>query len=492
MTGATTVIDNADWVVGFDGQGHRLIRNGAVAFHGDTITFVGVGYDGPRDTVVDARGRIIMPGLIDLHAHLALEARTKGFSDDHGSRKLGMSGLFEYLPAMGLFDAPDSSRYDRDGRLAALRFALVELAKSGTTAVFDIGAADEASLAVMEASGLRIFAGPVMRWGRWYTPNGHEVRYEWDLDAGRRTFRTAVEFVEKRSGDWAGRLTGVLIPAGTDTLDPAQIPEIMTAARRLGAPVQIHTAQTVHEHHEIMRRHGQTPVEFLAHHGMIGPQVILGHAVYLAHHSRIRYPDHDDLGLLASTGTHVAYCPWNFARRGRAMESFGGYLRRGINVAIGTDTCPHDMMAEMRWAAVISKVVSHDAGLPTAAETFTAATLGAARALGRDDLGRLAPGAKADLVVLDGRTMAMRPLRDPIKNVVYYGGSRTVDRVFVGGRMIVRDGRVPDMDELALGEQVQAAAERALAAVQDRDWAGRTHEEMAPLSFPLWEPGERR
>ncbi len=487
MTG-TTVIADADWVVGFDGREHRLIRNGTVAFRDDTITFVGHRYDGPSETTVDARGRVVIPGLIDLHAHLALEARTKGFSDDHGSRKLGMSGLFEYLPAMGLFDAPDSPRYDRQGRLDALRFALVELAQSGTTAVFDIGAVDDDSLAVMEDSGLRIFAGPVLRWGRWYTPNGHEVRYEWDVEAGRRAFRAAIEFIEKRSGDWGGRLTGVLIPAGTDTLEPAQIPEIMTVARRLQAPVQIHTAQTVHEHLEIMRRHGQTPVEFLAKRGMIGPQVILGHAVYLAHHNRIRYPDHDDLGVLASTGTHVAYCPWNFARRGRAMDSFGGYLRRGINVAIGTDTCPHDMMEEMRWAAVISKVVSHDAGLPTAAETFTAATLGAARALGREDLGRLAPGAKADLVVLDGRTMAMRPLRDPIKNLVYYGGSRSVEHVFVAGRVVVRDGKVPGVDEVTLGERVQAAAERALASVPERDWAGRTHEQMAPLSFAPWTP----
>jgi len=489
---ATTVIENAEWIVGFDGQEHRLIRSGTLAFRDDTITFMGVAYDGPRDTVIDGRGRIVMPGLIDLHAHLALEARTKGFSDDHGSRKLGMSGLFEYLPAMGLFDTPDSPRYDQEGRLDALRFGLVELARSGTTAVFDIGAVNDASLAVMEASGLRIFAGPVLRWGRWYTPNGHEVRYEWDREAGRRTFRGAVDFIEKRSGDWGGRLTGVLIPAGTDTLEPAQIPEIMAVARQLGVPVQIHTAQTVHEHLEIMRRHGQTPVEFLATRGMIGPQVILGHAVYLAHHSRIRYPDHDDLGVLASTGTHVAYCPWNFARRGRAMESFGGYLRRGINVVIGTDTCPHDMIEEMRWAAVISKVVSHDAGLPTAAETFTAATLGAARALGREDLGRLAPGAKADLVVLDGRTIPMRPLRDPIKNIVYYGGSRSVEHVFVAGRVVVRDGKVPGIDEVALGERVQAAADQALAAVAERDWARRTHEQMAPLSFKLWEPGANR
>jgi cytosine/adenosine deaminase-related metal-dependent hydrolase len=263
----------------------------------------------------------------------------------------------------------------------------------------------------------------------------------------------------------------------------------MASAATLKVPVQIHAAQSVHEHLEIMRRHGQTPVEFLAHHGVVGPQVIIGHAIFLAHHSMIRYRDHDDLGLLAETGTHVAHCPWVFGRRGLHMESFGEYLRKGINVTIGTDTCPQDMIEELRWAAVLSKNTTGDVAVPTAGETFTAATLGAAMALGRNDLGRLAPGAKADLVVLDGRSMSMRPLRDPIKSIVYYPASRSVETVVVDGRIIVRDGKVPGVDEYALADRIQAAAESTLATVQDRDWAKRTHEEMSPLSFPIWETG---
>jgi cytosine/adenosine deaminase-related metal-dependent hydrolase len=484
----TTVIADADWIVGFDGAAHRLIRHGTLAFCGNTITFVGRHYEGPRDIAIDGRGKVVMPGLINMHAHMALEARTKGFSDDHGSRKLWMSGLPEYLPAMGLFDTVTSPLFDREGVVDSLRFALAEAALTGTTSVFDIGWIADETLAAFEASGLRVFNGPVIRCGRWWTPDGHSVKYEWDLEAGRRIFRTAVEYIERRSGDWGGRLTGVLIPAGPDTLEPELIPEIMKAAQQLRTPLQIHVAQTVHEHLEMIRRHGQTSIEFLARRGMVGPQVILGHAIYLAHHSAIRYFDHDDLGVIADSGTHVVYCPWNFARRGRRMESFGGYLRRGVNVSIGTDTCPHDMTEEMRWAAIVSKVTTDDAGCPTAAETFTAATLGAARALGRDDLGRLAPGARADLVILDGATMAMRPLRDPIKNVVYYGGSRSVETVIVDGRTLVRDGQLVGVDTRALGERVQAAAERALAHVHERDWARRTHEQMAPLSFAPWEP----
>jgi len=478
----TTVISNADWVVGFDGKGHRLIRNGTVAFQGNTITYVGDNYQGPVDTRIDGQCCVVIPGLINMHTHLALEARTKGFQDDISSRKLWMSGLYEFL---SVWAAPDP-----EGVIDGLRFAVVELLKGGTTSVFDMVWLDwlnDETLAVLEESGLRVFTGPMVRSARWYTPNGHKVLYEWDLEAGRRTFKAAVDFVEKRSGDWGGRLTGILSPAGVETIEPGLLREFMVAADQLKVPLQLHAAQTVHEHHEIMRRHGKSPVEFLAGHGVIGSQVTHGHGVFLAHHSMIRYPDHDGLELLATSGTNVSHCPWNFARRGLRLESFGSYLRRGVNVTIGTDTSPHDMMEEMRWAAMISKVTNRDAGLPTAAETFTAATLGGAKALGRDDLGRLAPGAKADLVVLDGWTMNMRPMRDPIKNIVYHGASRSVNMVIVDGQVLVEEGKVSGVDERALAERVQASADRILSTVSERDWAGRTHEEMSPLSFPLWE-----
>ncbi|MBI4279538.1 MAG: amidohydrolase family protein [Armatimonadetes bacterium] len=477
----TTAIANADWVVGYDGAGHRLIRGGTVAFSDNTITYVGTGYAGPADTVIDGRGRVVIPGLISTHAHLTTEARNKGFLEDAGSRKLWHSGLFEYMPAMGM------AAFDQEAVVDVLRFSLVELVKSGCTAVFELGRPTEKTLVAMEESGLRIFTGPMYRSARWHTQNGHAVHYQWDEEAGRHGLREAVDFVERHSSAWGGRLTGVLCPAQADTCTPELLRETMAAARRLDTRVQIHAAQSVSEHLEMMRRHGMTPIEFLARQGMVGPQVIIGHALLLAHHSAIRYPDHDDLGVLAQTGTHVAHCPWVFGRRGVHMESFGGYLRRGVNVTIGTDTCPQDMMEEMRWAAVLSKNATNDAACPTAAETFTAATLNAARALGREDLGRLAPGAKADVVILDGRAMTIRPLRDPVKSIVYYGASRSVETVIVDGRVLVRGGQVLDVDEYVLAERLQGVAERTLAGVKERDWAGRTHEQLSPLSFPLWE-----
>lgn len=484
---SSAVIENVDWLVGFDGSEHRLIRGGALAFAGDRITFVGRRYMGQADEVIDGRGHVVIPGLIDLHAHLMFQALAKGFMDDVGSRKLWMTGLYEHYPALGLFATGGLSLHDQ---LDILRFDLVELVTSGVTTVFDLGAHTEESLQILGDVGLRAVIGPMYRSARWYTLNGHEVLYEWDPDGGRQGFKMALEFIEKHWGDFGGRITGALCPAQVDTCTPGLLKETMEAAERLNVPVQIHAAQTVVEHMEIMRRHGRTPIEFLASCGMIGPSIILGHGMFLAHHSMIGYPDHDDLSLLARTGTHVAHCPWVNARRGLAMESFGGYLRAGVNTGLGTDTCPHDMMQEMRWAAVISKIIARDPALPTAGEVFSSATLGAARALGREDLGRLSPGAKADFVVLNARTMNMRPLLDPIKNIVYYGTNQSVETVFVDGRPVAQGGRVLDMDGGELGERVQRAAEERIATVSERDWAGRSAQDISPLSFPLWEGEE--
>ena len=115
-------------------------------------------------------------------------------------------------------------------------------------------------------------------------------------------------------------------------------------------------------------------------------------------HRLAALPAGRDLEILARSGVTVAHCPLVFARRGNALESFHRYRAAGVNVGLGTDTYPRDLISEMRWASLLCKVVEHDFTVATAAEVFDAATLAGARALGRDDIGRLAPGARADIV----------------------------------------------------------------------------------------------
>jgi cytosine/adenosine deaminase-related metal-dependent hydrolase len=240
------------------------------------------------------------------------------------------------------------------------------------------------------------------------------------------------------------------------------------------------------EFNEMLGRHGKTPVAWLAELGVLGPSTVLGHAIIVGGSSWTNYPA-GDVRIMADAGCSVAHAVWVFARRGMLMESFARYRGAGVNVALGTDTTPQSVIEAMRWTAVASKIVERDTRATTAADVFDAATLSGARALGRDDLGRIAPGARADLVLWKTASWGMTPLRDPVKNIVYNATAEDVDRVWVAGRLVVDGGRVLGADEAAILAALQAAGERMWPRLQDGDWARRSVDELSPLTYPSWE-----
>jgi cytosine/adenosine deaminase-related metal-dependent hydrolase len=154
-------------------------------------------------------------------------------------------------------------------------------------------------------------------------------------------------------------------------------------------------------------------------------------------------------------------------------------------MAIGTDIHPHHMLDELRCATVMAKVADGDTHALFVDSTFDAATMGGARALGRDDIGRLATGCRADLVLVDTGHWTMRPLRDPLRSLVFSGLERPVRHVFVDGVQVVADGSclTIDMERAAAG--LEAAQERMLAAVPSRDRAGRSIDAIIPRSLPM-------
>jgi cytosine/adenosine deaminase-related metal-dependent hydrolase len=170
------------------------------------------------------------------------------------------------------------------------------------------------------------------------------------------------------------------------------------------------------------------------------------------------------------------------------MESFYRYQQAGIQMTLGTDTCPQNMIHAMRWAAIISKTMERRTDATTAADVFNAATLNGASALGRDDLGRLSSGAKADIVIFSGDTTNMVPLRDPVKNIVYNAEMGDVETVIINGRTVLEQGTVKGLNEKELNRRLQRAAERLWPAIKEHDWAHRSVDELSPPSFEFWEP----
>lgn len=472
------------WVVGFDGQGHRLIENGVVVYEDERIVQVGRRFDGTVDREIDGgRLGLVCPGFVNIHSHSGSQAGTKLIADFGRAELFGCGYLNYSTPGVGkraVGEAPEPGA----------RLYVWELLRNGTTTAFDVGTSLDMAEEVVKAAGdwgLRLYIGPGFAdIGYVYDDRG-VIQYTHDAEGGRRRFEAAVDFARRHDGAHGGRIRGAVVPSQVDTNSPELLRMARRAATELGVPISTHVAQNLKEFHRILQTTGKTPVAFLEEVGFLGPDAVLGHAIYTAEHPWTAYPGDGDLPRIATAGASVGHCPNAYARRGLTMMSFDHYRAAGVNVGLGTDTYPRDIVAEMRWAQTTNKLVDGSVFAAPAEAVFAAATLGGARALGRDDLGRLAPGAKADLVVVDLDHPRIGVVRDPIRALVECAIGDDVKTVVVDGRTVVQDGIVPGVDGREIRDACQQAAEAYWDAYPGWDYEGKSVDERFTPSLPAWE-----
>jgi 5-methylthioadenosine/S-adenosylhomocysteine deaminase len=471
-----TLIRNADIVVAWDlsTQTHVYMPDADVVFDSGTLTFVGRNHQGSAEETIQGRGLMVMPGLVNIHSHPSSEPLNKGLIDEIGSPGFYNSSLYEYLPIF---------RADADAIPHCVRVALSELLLSGVTTLADLSMAHSGWLDLLAEAGMRVCVAPMFRSARWYTKNGHLVEYAWDPVAGEKAMVEALSLIDRAEQHPSGRLFGMVVPAQIDTCTAELLRDSFAAAKARGLAWQIHAAQSVNEFHEITRRHGHTPIGWLDHLGLLSERSIIGHGIFLDDHPSTPWHTRSDLQRLAETGTTVAHCPTVFARRGITLKDLGRYRRAGVNVGIGTDTYPHNMLDELRLAAYLARTQAGEPRTLNSTDLFYAATIGGARALGRDDIGRLAPGCRADLVLVDLTHPMMRPSHDPVRSLIYAAGDRAVRAVFVDGQKVVEDGRVLTMDYPAAAAALQEAQARVKANVPKLDWNHRAAKQISPLTF---------
>lgn len=478
----TTLIKNADWIVAWDAVGSRHVyMTGAdVAFADGRITYVGREYvhtSADELEVISGQGKMIMPGLVNIHSHLAHEPINKGYTDETGSAGLYNSNLYEYMPTM---------EGDEEAASAQLTLGAAELLMSGVTTVVDISIAHEQWFDIIVKSGMRGYFAPMFRSARWFTRNGHLVEYDWDEQKGMNGMERALQLIERARTHPSGRLTGMVVPAQIDTCSAELIKTSHAEAVRRGLPWQIHAGQSISEFHEITRRHGVTPIQWLHKLGVLDPGSIIGHAIFVDDHPNTHWSTTRDLSILAETRASIAHCPTVFMRRGMALRDFGRYRRAGINIGLGTDTYPHNMIEEMRHVGYLGRLMAQSPRALSSGDVFNAATVGGAKALGREDIGRLAVGAKADIVLVDMNHHLMQPSRDPIRSLIYAAADRAVHTVFVDGHEVLHGGEVTQLDYRSAAAKVNEAQQRAEALVPERDLVShRSAREMSPLTFDI-------
>ena len=471
------------YVVGFNGREHEVIRDGVVAFERDRVLFVGKQYTEPVDKKIDAKGCLVSPGLIDTHFH------SGGNASDY---LLNDANKVDYFASNYLAHGAPTREGAKHAHLKDIdvgqRFSLIHVLKSGVTTTLEIGGpgmTPESYVAMVDEVGIRCYTGPSYKNVNFFQDREGRLEYDWNDERGSEGLKKAIAFANKFNGACNGRMGTMLFPGHVDTCTPELLKETRKAAKEIGVRVQIHATINLFEFHTVMRLHRCTPIELLHKIGFLDPEVSLSHCIFISGHSWLAYPYGDDLKIIADSGASVAYGPLKYLKLGIVMESFDKYLKAGINMGIGTDTFPKDIISDMRYASLCSRVAekSFIAGHPR--DVFNAVTLGGAKLVGRDDLGRLQKGAKADIAIINLKDIAFGAVRDPIKAVVETAVSRDVRTVIVDGEILVDNGKYLRLNEEELLDKVQAKGEEVWASVPKWHWTGKGVDEVLPPAFKM-------
>jgi cytosine/adenosine deaminase-related metal-dependent hydrolase len=471
------------FVVGFDGKEHEIIRDGVVVFDGNLIEFVGKEYPQSVEKEIDAQGCLVSPGFIDTHLHSGINASDYILNDSTKTDFFASNYLAHGGPTREGAHAAHLKDVD-----VGQRFSLIHVLKSGVTTTIDVGgpgAEPERYVDMVNQVGIRCAAGPSYKNVGFFHDRQGRLEYDWDDERGNKGLKTAVDFTKRFNGGCSGRMTTMLFPGHVDSCTPQLLKDTKKAAREAGVRIQIHATINLFEFHTVMQRERCTPIELLDKIGFLDPEVSLSHCIFISGHSWLAYPYGDDLKIIADSGAPVVYSPLKYLKLGIVMESFDRYRKAGINMGLGTDTFPKDILSDMRYVALASRVADRSflAGHPR--DVFNAATLGGAKMLGRDDLGRLQKGAKADIAIVNLKNIAFGAIRDPIRSVMETAVSRDVRTVIVDGESLVDNGKYLRLNEEELLEKVQAKGEQIWNSVPKWHWTGKGIDEVVPPSFKM-------
>lgn len=440
-------IDNARFIVTVDSQ-RRIIRGGTVLVSGNSI--VGVGKadelaDVSASRVIDASEMVVTPGLINAHMHISYAHAVRGIFPDDLSASEYLAYVFKLQSAMT----------EEEEHYTSL-LGVTELVKYGTTCFLDPGTTKflGACLGVYEKSGCRVVVGDQVV----DQPNPINLT---QLETGDAV--TAIrETIEKYNGRLDGRMRAWAMPFSFEYSSP----ELLKSAKRLadehGVGLTLHHINTPGLVDYCQREHGLRPLEYLERLGILGPNVLLSHAIGL---------DDAEIDALARTDTKVVVCPpaalkmgHGATRRGKLPEM----LARGVSAAVGSDAGNNsnliDTMRSMYLAAVLYNDAREASGVVPAETAIEMATINGSKALGLDDqIGSIEVGKRADLVLFDTKRPEWRSLFNPVNNLVFNADGRSVHTVLVDGRIVVEGHKPTYVDEWQLIQRVQQLGEGLVA-----------------------------
>jgi len=407
------------WVLTMDAQ-RREFNPGFLAINGSRIVAVGPMAEVSLWTTaktMDAKGGIVLPGLINTHTHAAMTC-FRGMADD--------------LPLMDWLQDhifPAEARLDHDQVKTGTLLACAEMILSGTTCFCDMYLFEDAVAQAAHQAGMRAVVGEVLY--DFPSPNYGP------LEAG-------FAYTEQLIANWRDDplITIAVEPHSPYLCAPDLLRRAGDMARSHDLPLVIHLAETRSEVETIQERYGVTPVRHLANLSLLYPGLLACHAVMLTD---------DDMDLLQSHDVKIAHNAESNMKLASGIAPVPQLLARGICVGLGTDGCASnnnlDLMSEMDTVAKLHKVATLDPTVLDAETVLGMATIEGARALGlANRIGSLEPGKDADVIMIDTRQPHLTPLYHPASHLVYAARGGDVSASIINGQVVMENRELLTLD----------------------------------------------
>jgi len=434
VTGAT--------VVTMDGERH-VWDDGVLAVKGDAIIAIGPGsdvlsrFEAPQK--IDAKGKLIIPGLINGHTHIPM-VLLRGLIDD--------VTLDDWLRKY-IFPA-EAKNVTEDFVRWGSRLALAEMIRGGTTTFADMYYFEDAEAEETKAVGLRGFLGET-----WIDFPAPDNKTEAEMAAYTE------RFLKKWQGD--PLIHASVAPHSIYTCSEKTLRDSAALARRYHAPILIHVAEMRKELTDSLAQHGATPVQYLERIELLGPDVLAAHCIWV---------DYTDMKILADRQVGCVHNPSSNMMLASGVAPVVEERAAGMRVGLGTDgpagsNNDLDMMEEMDLAAKLQKTYRVDPRALGAKGALEMATIEGARALHMEkEIGSLEPGKKADFVILNLNVPNAVPIYDVYSQIVYALKASEVETVIVGGKTLFKDGKLLTVDEVQAMAKAKEYANKVQASLK--------------------------
>jgi 5-methylthioadenosine/S-adenosylhomocysteine deaminase len=428
----------ADLVIPAEGGG-RVIREGAIDIAADgRIVAVGTQAElGEPSGAVSRIGGLLMPGLVNTHAHTPMTI-VRSTGDGLPLDRWLAEGVW---PREGKM-TPDDARW-------GMTLGSIEMLRAGVTTTVETYLFEDQVLAGVQATGQRALIGA-----------GIISALMPDATQFENRVVSVSDFIDEHHQP-DGLIHVGYGPHSTYDLDPGRLADVAAAAKERDALVTIHLEETRAERDVVRERYGRSATQILADAGVLDGRTLMAHGVWL---------DDVDRALLGSAGAGVAHCPQSNGKLGSGIADVAAMLRAGIAVGIGTDGPASnddlDLWEELRLAPILARAISADPEALSSIVALDLATRQGARAIGMDDVGELRPGAWADILRLDidQPEFVVGHDDDVFSNIVWSGSSKRVTNVWVAGVEVVVNGECVSADRHEAQHEVRSRAQRVASA----------------------------